>query len=198
MIYTSGSTGHPKGVMVEHGNLVNFLHSMGGTLDFGADSTFLSVTTYSFDIFGLECMLPLISGGRLLLASRETAQDGLALSALLSAGGATHMQATPAGWQVLVDAQWRNTGAVKMVVGGEALGDSLKESLCAQGELWNMYGPTETTIWSTERLMLPGQPVTIGGPIGNTRIYILNSSGGLCPVGVAGELYIGGSGVARG
>uniref|UniRef100_UPI00313E721A amino acid adenylation domain-containing protein n=1 Tax=Dyadobacter sp. OTU695 TaxID=3043860 RepID=UPI00313E721A len=198
VIYTSGSTGHPKGVMVEHGNLINLLQSVRNTLAFDAGSTFLSVSTYSFDIFGLECMLPLISGGRLLLASRETAQDGLALSGLLSAGKATHMQATPAGWQVLVDAQWRNKGAVKMVVGGEALGESLKESLCAQGELWNMYGPTETTIYSTKKLMQSRQPVTIGAPIDNTCIYILSSSGGLCPVGVAGELYIGGSGVARG
>jgi len=200
MIYTSGSTGRPKGVQIEHRALSNFLQSMAHEPGLGPRDVLVAVTTLSFDIAGLELYLPLIVGARLVLAGREVTANGVALSELLVASGATVMQATPATWRLLLAAGWRGEARLKILCGGEALPRDLAEQLsgCC-GELWNMYGPTETTIWSTACRVQSGvEAVPIGGPIANTRLYLVDEHLQPVPVGVPGELCIGGAGVARG
>ena len=201
VIYTSGSTGKPKGVQIEHRNLVNFLASMQAKPGLQADDTMLAVTTLSFDIAGLELYLPLLCGARVVLATREEAADGEQLRRLLKESHATVMQATPTSWRLLVEAGWTGDADFKILCGGEALPPDLANQLLPRcGELWNMYGPTETTIWSSvycvERELLQATP--IGRPIANTTMYVLGSQGEPTPIGVPGELYIGGDGVARG
>ena len=199
VIYTSGSTGRPKGVMIPHRAVVNFLRSMEGQPGLSAGDTLVAVTTLSFDIAGLELFLPLITGARVVLARREETVDGTALATLLSDADATVMQATPATWRVLLDSGWSPPSDFKMLCGGEALPLDLAQRLSAIGELWNMYGPTETTIWSTvERIAPEPTQITIGRPIANTTIYLLDGNMQPVPVGVPGRLYIGGDGLARG
>ncbi|MEW6704980.1 MAG: amino acid adenylation domain-containing protein [Pseudomonadota bacterium] len=200
VIYTSGSTGKPKGVQVEHHSVVNFLRSMQREPGIGASDRFVAVTTLSFDIAELEIHGPLTAGGTVVLASRETALDGAALAELIDAERASILQATPATWRLLLDAGWRGRPGLKMLCGGEALQAELAERLLAlQGELWNMYGPTETTVWSTvQRVREPASPIPIGRPIADTSILVLEPSGQVAPIGVAGELCIGGAGVACG
>jgi amino acid adenylation domain-containing protein len=203
VIYTSGSTGRPKGVQIEHGAVVNFLRSMHAEPGIGAADRWVAVTTLSFDIAGLEIFGPLTAGGTVLLADRATALDGQRLAALLDDERATILQATPATWRLLLDSGWagvRRAGGLKMLCGGEALPRELAERLLAlPGELWNLYGPTETTIWSTAgRVRDPARPISIGRPIAETQVHVLEPSGLPAPIGVAGELCIGGAGVARG
>ncbi len=198
VIYTSGSTGLPKGVMVQHGGLINLLQSIRREIAFDVAGVFLAVTTYSFDISYLELFVPLISGGKLVVAPREVAIDGFLLQQRLAASGATHMQATPTTWQLLQNSGWQNKESIKILVGGEALNEDLKNYVTAKGESWNVYGPTETTIWSAIKKLNGAEKVTIGVPIANNRIYIVSKSGRLCPIGVAGEIAIGGVQVARG
>src|SRR5581483_3590157 len=201
VLYTSGSTGKPKGVQVEHRNLVNFLESMKKKPGITAADKLLAVTTLSFDIAGLELYLPLISGATVVLASREQASDGGQLLEMITASKATMMQATPATWRLLLEAGWKSTPGLKILCGGEALPGDLAEqvrSRCA--ELWNVYGPTETTIWSSLfHVDAPvGATAPIGRPLGNQTFYILDKHLQPVPIGVRGELYIGGDGVARG
>lgn len=202
LMYTSGSTGRPKGVCIEHGALVNFLWSMRERPGLSAADVLVSVTTYSFDIFGLELYLPLVLGARVVIASREVAMDGVELARLLESSAATVLQATPATWRMLLESGWRGRGQLKALCGGEALAPALAAELMGRvGSLWNLYGPTEATIWSTlEEVGEPsiGSTVSIGRPIGNTRAYVLDGELQPVPVGVAGELWIGGSGLARG
>ncbi len=203
VIYTSGSTGRPKGVQIEHGAVVNFLRSMHREPGIGADDRLVSVTTLSFDIAGLEIFGPLTAGGSVVLASRATALDGQRLATLLETAQATILQATPATWRLLLDSSWtgvRASGGLKMLCGGEALPRELAERLVSlPGELWNLYGPTETTIWSTlSRVRDTIRPIAIGRPIAETSVHVLEPSGLPAPIGVAGELCIGGAGVARG
>jgi amino acid adenylation domain-containing protein len=200
VIYTSGSTGRPKGVMLEHRSVVNFLLSMHREPGIAAQDRFVSVTTLSFDIAGLEIHGPLTVGGTVVLASRATALDGLGLAELLDRTAATLLQATPATWRLLLDSGWRGRPGLKMLCGGEGLPRDLAGKLLAlPGELWNMYGPTETTIWSTLwRVKDTARTVPIGRPIANTQVYVLESSGLPAPIGVGGELCIGGDGLARG
>ena len=200
VIYTSGSTGRPKGVQIAHRAAVNFLCSMQRQPGLGADDVLLAVTTLSFDIALLELFLPLLSGARVVIATAEEAADGLQLLDLLQSSGATVMQATPATWRMLLASGWEGNSDLKILCGGEALPRDLADALLARSaELWNMYGPTETTVWSTTCRVQPGQgAVPIGRPIANTQIYILDDAGQPVPIGVAGELYIGGDGVAHG
>jgi amino acid adenylation domain-containing protein/non-ribosomal peptide synthase protein (TIGR01720 family) len=200
VIYTSGSTGRPKGVVVPHRAVVNFLDSMRARPGLTAGDTLLAVTTLSFDIAGLELFLPLTTGARVALADRDTAGDGALLRDALAATGATAMQATPATWRMLLEAGWTGSPGLKALCGGEALPRELSERLLPRvGELWNLYGPTETTIWSTvERVEAGDGPVAIGRPIANTRAYLLDHALEPVPAGIAGELYLGGEGVARG
>ncbi|MCU7552942.1 amino acid adenylation domain-containing protein, partial [Chitinophagaceae bacterium LB-8] len=198
VIYTSGSTGTPKGVMVEHSGVVNLLYSIAEHVQFTAHASMLAVTTYSFDICYLEFFLPLLSGARLILLSREVAQDGFRLAESLHRHTPTHMQATPSTWMMLLESGWQNREGITILVGGEAVGDSLKDQLTRWGHVYNVYGPTETTIWSTLRELKKEERVTIGAPLANTQVYILDEEQGLQPIGVAGEICIGGAGLARG
>ncbi|MBI5722126.1 MAG: amino acid adenylation domain-containing protein [Burkholderiales bacterium] len=200
VIYTSGSTGRPKGVMIEHAAVVNFLRSMHAEPGIAAHDRWVSVTTLSFDICGLELWGPLTAGATVVLASRATALDGQALAELLQTQRATILQATPATWRLLLESGWNGRAGLKMLCGGEALPRELAERLLTHGgELWNMYGPTETTIWSTlARVTDARQPISIGRPIAGTAIAVLEPSGRPAPAGVPGELCIGGAGVARG
>ncbi len=201
MIYTSGSTGQPKGVQIEHRSLVNFLNSMLKEPGMESGDTLLAVTTLSFDISGLEIYLPLIAGAKVVLARRETAQDGRALLRLLEESRATVMQATPATWRMLVETGWRGATRLKVLCGGEALPENLAADLRERSDsVWNMYGPTETTIWSSIYRLRPGDKKAgvLGPPIANTEFYVLDRNGQPVPAGIEGELYIGGEGVARG
>ena len=200
VIYTSGSTGRPKGVTVPHGALANFLGSMRLEPGLQADDVLAAVTTISFDIAGLELYLPLICGARIELVSRDTASDGAALAEHLNACGATVLQATPATWRLLLEAGWRPARPLRAFCGGEPLPRELADALLAHAhEVWNLYGPTETTIWSTlERVRHSPEPVSIGKPIANTQVYVLDGHAEPVPIGVPGELWIGGAGVALG
>jgi surfactin family lipopeptide synthetase A len=200
VIYTSGSTGQPKGVVVPHRAVVNFLTSMAREPGLTAEDVLVAVTTLSFDIAVLELQLPLTVGATVVLASRDEASDGQALSALLEQHQATVMQATPVTWRLLLAAGWSGGTAFKALVGGEALPRDVADQLLARGvELWNLYGPTETTVWSTcAQITDTANGITIGRPIANTTVYILDAQQNLCPLGVPGELCIGGAGVALG
>ncbi|PZR91140.1 MAG: hypothetical protein DLM67_16785 [Candidatus Nephthysia bennettiae] len=199
VIYTSGSTGRPKGVEIEHRALVNFLTSMAGEPGLGAEDVLVAVTTLSFDIAGLELYLPLLRGGKVVVASREVAADGRRLGELLASSGATVLQATPASWRLLLESGWAGSESLTALCGGEALSGELAEQLLARcGRLYNLYGPTETTIWSTLARVEAGKPLGIGRPLQNTQVYVLDGRLEPVPVGVAGELYIGGAGLARG
>jgi amino acid adenylation domain-containing protein len=200
VIYTSGSTGRPKGVQISHRNIVNFLESMRRQPGLNAEDKLLAVTTLCFDIAGLELYLPLSVGARVILASREVASDGTLLLETLLGSGANVMQATPATWRMLVEAGWSGTKYLKMLCGGEALPRDLANQMLERGgELWNMYGPTETTIWSAQaRIASDEGTITVGRPAANTQVYILDPQLNPVPVGVPGELLIGGDGLARG
>lgn len=206
-IYTSGSTGKPKGVQIAHRAVVNFLNSMRQEPGLTNQDVLLAVTTISFDIAGLELYLPLIVGARIVLVSREVAFDAAQLLKTLAKSGATVMQATPATWQLLLAAGWQGNKQLKILCGGEVLTRELANQLLEKSSsLWNMYGPTETTIWSAVYKVEPGNsPVPIGRPIANTQIYLLheflNRKGDPIkpvPIGVPGHLCIGGVGLARG
>jgi amino acid adenylation domain-containing protein len=200
VIYTSGSTGKPKGVEISHRAVVNFLSSMREQPGISEQDVLLAVTTISFDIAGLELYLPLVVGGRVVIASREVAMDGVRLSQLITDSQATVMQATPATWRMLIASGWEGSKRLKILCGGEGLPDKLANQLLERGySLWNMYGPTETTIWSTIQEVKSGQgSISIGRPIANTEIYILDGHMQPVPFGVPGELHIGGAGLARG
>jgi amino acid adenylation domain-containing protein len=199
LIYTSGSTGKPKGVLIEQKSVVNLLASAARTTHFTDQDHLLAVTTLSFDIAGLELFMPLLTGAKVTLASREQAADGSQLAALMASKGPTFMQATPATWRLLIEAGWNGDPRLKIFCGGEALKPELANELRPRcKELWNFYGPTETTIWSTAWKVNAESTILIGRPLANTRLYILDSSLRTVPVGTAGELHIGGAGVARG
>ncbi|BAY26129.1 amino acid adenylation domain protein [Calothrix sp. NIES-2100] len=206
-IYTSGSTGKPKGVQIIHRAVINFLNSMRQEPGLTQSDVLLAITTISFDIAVLEIFLPLIVGARIILVSREAVADGKKLSKILTQSDATVIQATPATWRLLLEAGWQGNKHLKMLCGGEAMTLALANQLLEKGgSLWNMYGPTETTVWSMLYKVEPASSfVPLGHPIANTQIYLLqeparrqNDPLKLAPVGVPGEVYIGGDGVARG
>ena len=200
VMFTSGSTGRPKGVVIPHRALANFLHAMRREPGLEADDTLLAVTTLSFDISGLEIFLPLTAGATVVIASKEAQADGNLLAAEIKKNSVSVMQATPATWRILLDSGWGGSPGLKALVGGEAVPRELVNRLvpvCAS--VWNVYGPTETTIWSTTGRLARGDgPVLIGRPIDNTRIYIVNPAMRLQPPGVVGEMLIGGDGLALG
>jgi amino acid adenylation domain-containing protein len=200
VLYTSGSTGKPKGVEISHRALTNFLWSMRTEPGCTEQDSVLAVTTLSFDIAGLELWLPLISGGRIELASRGVAADGRRLRERIERTRPSMMQATPATYRMLIDAGWQGDRELAALIGGEPLPAELIAPLLQRTKaLWNMYGPTETTIWSSiQRITTPDEDITIGRPIANTEFYVLDQSLQPVPIGVPGELFIGGDGLARG
>jgi amino acid adenylation domain-containing protein len=200
VLYTSGSTGRPKGVQIPHSAVVNFLESIRHEPGFTAADTLLGVTTLSFDIAAVDMFLPLVTGGRLVVASQEDARDPARLVELIREIAPSVMQATPATWRAVIEAGWAGDRRMKIQSSGEAMPRDLAEQLLPRcAELWNMYGPTETTIWSTGHRVESGAgPVPIGRPVANTQVYVLDHRLNLVPAGVVGDLYIGGAGLARG
>jgi amino acid adenylation domain-containing protein len=199
VIYTSGSTGSPKGVEVSHRSLTNFLNSMRQQLGVTPNVAVLAVTTISFDIAIMELLLPLVCGGRVVLASPKQAADATELVQLLQEEKISMMQATPTTWRLLLDAGWGGNTGLTILCGGEPWSEDLARPLLARCDaLWNMYGPTETTIWSAARKILPGDKVLIGPPIANTQFLVLGPNNEPQPTYLPGELIIGGTGTARG
>ncbi|HEU4664109.1 MAG TPA: amino acid adenylation domain-containing protein, partial [Dokdonella sp.] len=201
VLFTSGSTGEPKGVRILHRNLVNFLRSMRESPGFGADDVICAVTTLSFDIAGLELYLPLVSGARVHIATEAEVRDPQKTMALVKDSGTTVLQTTPTLLRLLCDGGGvENLAGLKLLVGGEAMPRDLANLVVRHcRELWNMYGPTETTIWSTIQRVEEGDgPVPLGRPIANTRIHVLDADGRPLAAGAQGEIWIGGDGVADG
>jgi amino acid adenylation domain-containing protein len=199
VIYTSGSTGEPKGVEIEHCSVVNMLASMQRRPGLDAEDTMLAITTLAFDIAVLEIFLPLTCGACVVIAAGETIADAEALIGLIERSGVSVMQATPTTLRMLLDAGWAGAPRLKVLCGGEAWTAELASELLPRcGSLWNMYGPTETTVWSAVVEVETGRPIVVGPPIANTRFYVLDGADQLLPVGVPGELHIGGDGLARG
>jgi amino acid adenylation domain-containing protein len=200
ILYTSGSTGNPKGVPITHKNLVNFLCSMALEPGINENDRVLAITTISFDIAGLELYLPLIKGATLVLTDEETARDGRLLLDLIKKEDINFLQATPTTWLMLLDSGWSSPLPIKALCGGEPMPADLAKELIAKCEtLWNMYGPTETTIWSSiKQIKAEDNIITIGKPIANTQFYILDEQGQLVAPGKIGEIAIGGDGVAKG
>jgi amino acid adenylation domain-containing protein len=194
-IFTSGSTGRPKGIDVEHRSVVNLLIAMRQSPGISTADVFLAVTTPCFDIAALEIFLPLTAGAELVIASRADVMDPFSLAALIARTSTTMVQATPALWRLMLEAGLNRKG-LKILCGGEALDRKLAEDL-GSGELWNMYGPTETTIWSLAERQ-NGGTIDFGRPIANTGMYILDAAGNTAAIGAAGELCISGAGLARG
>jgi amino acid adenylation domain-containing protein len=200
VLYTSGSTGKPKGVEVTHRNAVNFLCSMQQAPGITAEDRLLAITTISFDIAGLELYLPLVSGATVVLADAYAAKEGQELLRLVEAEKITIMQATPSSWRLMLDAGWARPLPLKVLSGGEALPLELAGRLLVRSqEVWNLYGPTETTIWSSvKQVRAADTEITIGRPIANTQFYILDEHGRPAAPGTPGELCIAGDGVAVG
>ncbi|ARH01092.1 non-ribosomal peptide synthetase [Legionella micdadei] len=200
VIYTSGSTGTPKGVEIPHRALSNFLSSMNSQLNWQSSDVLLAVTTISFDIAGLELYLPLTTGAQVFLASKEMSIDGEKLALTMSNKRITAMQATPATWRMLISTGWTGHAGLKALCGGEHMSQELARDLLDRGcDLWNLYGPTETTIWSTLwHVESADELIPIGKPLGNTQVYVLDEFKHPVPIGVPGELYISGLGVAHG
>ena len=200
VIYTSGSTGKPKGVLISRRALTNLLWSMREWLQLSENDRLLALATISFDIAGADLWLPLLTGAQMVMGSRETAADGRALCALIEQRDITFLQVTPSTWRLLFEAGWTGKPTLHAVSTGEAMPAEVAARLVpAAGKVWNLYGPTETTIWSTGYEVLEATgTILIGRPVANTQCYILDAQGEPVPAGVTGELYIGGDGLARG
>ncbi|SEB05403.1 amino acid adenylation domain-containing protein, partial [Alkalimonas amylolytica] len=200
VIYTSGSTGQPKGVMVAHQQICHFLAAMSQQPGMSRGERLLAVTSLSFDIHLLELFLPWSVGGTVVLAGLAASRDPLMLMTLLQQDIRV-MQATPATWKMLLEAGWQQQSPLRVLCGGEPMSAQLATRLLSQPgvELWNMYGPTETTVWSCcGRISQPADGISVGRPIAHTRVQVLSAMGQLLPIGVAGELWIGGRGVSQG
>ncbi len=200
IIYTSGSTGKPKGALVEHRMLVNLITGIQQRPGINKQDTLLAVTTLSFDTAMADMYLPLTTGARLVIASQETVVDGNQLTARIAETKTTWMQATPATWRLLLDAGWQGSPDMLIISTGEALSWELAQQLLPRcNQLWDLYGPTETTIWTIGTPITSNdRRITIGYPLPNVKTYILDSTLQPVPIGVTGELYIGGAGVVRG
>ena len=199
VIYTSGSTGNPKGVMIPRLALVNFLHGMTESPGLKSTDILLAITTISFDISILELLLPLCVGGQLVVATGEQVSNAQELKRLLRQHGVTVMQATPTTWRMLVESEWEGRSDLRILCGGEALAEDLARQLLPRcKELWNMYGPTETTIWSSTHRMTSADEVFVGPPMANTQFYVVDDKQQMLAPGITGELLIGGLGLASG
>jgi len=198
VIYTSGSTGLPKGVLVPHRGLMNFLSAACVAPGMNANDAILASIRLSFDAAAIELLLPLVAGARIVLADKDAARDGFQLLELIRRHGVNTLLAIPSGWEMLLQAGTLPAG-IKALSGGEVLSPKLAAAICAQSrELWNMYGPTEVSICSTMEKVDPEGAITIGRPIPGAEAYVLDRCGQPVPAGLPGELYLGGVGLARG
>ena len=199
-IFTSGSTGKPKGVQVPHRSVINLIAYVQKLFSFTDQGVLLAVSTLCFDISVPELLLPIISGGVLVIAGQDEVVDGKKLSRLIDRHRVSLLDATPTTWRLLLGSGWQGSASLTAISTGEAMPRDLADELLAKtGEVWNMYGPTETTVWSNcYRISNVQQPILIGKPIGNTQCYVLDAAHQLLPIGVPGELFIGGDGVAAG
>ncbi|WP_200976154.1 amino acid adenylation domain-containing protein [Echinicola sp. 20G] len=200
MIYTSGSTGKPKGVIMTHGNLLNLLLSSQQRPGITSKDRLLAITSFSFDVSIMEILLPLCNGSELIIANQETIKDGRLLLSFLEEKKITMLHSTPGTYRMLINIGWRKKLPIKLITGGEVLSNDLANRLLdLSDELWNEYGPTETTIFSSiKRITKNLQKLTIGSPIHNTSIYILDNNLNLLSPGQKGEIVIGGTGVSKG
>ena len=202
VIYTSGSTGRPKGAMIEHKKIVNFIMGITSRINFQTGKSILAITTIIFDIFVLETLLPLTSGMKIVIAKETQRIDPDYLDKLISINQINMIQLIPTTLGFLMASSLSLNGITEVIVGGEAFPQSLYERLkhVFPGKIYNLYGPTETTIWSTLKDLTGDyiDEISIGSPISNTQVYILDRNQKLLPIGVKGELYVGGDGVARG
>lgn len=200
VIYTSGSTGKPKGVEIQHGALNNLLFSIQDIIRLNERSKFLALTTVSFDISILELLLPLITGGVVVLGDDWLSKDPVRISREIKKHQITHCQATPSTWRMLIETRWKGDKSLTVLCGGESLTPNLSKKILERAQcLWNLYGPTETTIWSSVKFIDdPDQDITIGRPISNTTFFILDKDLKQVPIGTIGEIYIGGYGLAKG
>jgi amino acid adenylation domain-containing protein len=199
VMFTSGSSGEPKGVEISQYALANLLSSFSDSPGFGSSDVLLAVTTEAFDISILELLLPLYCGGSVAIASREDRADGRRLGDLIQAHHVTVMQATPSTWRMLLTSGWQGDPKLKVLCGGERLTSELADQLCVYAaEVWNLYGPTETTIWSTCTRVTQGEPPTLGRAIDNTQLLVVDDLLLPVPAGSVGQLLIGGAGVSRG
>jgi amino acid adenylation domain-containing protein len=199
VLYTSGSTGKPKGVQITHRALTNMLVAVSNDLALTGADVVLATTTISFDISTYEIFAPLIAGARLVVAPRSLAIDGNLLAKAIGEQGVTVLQATPAGWRVLLEAGWEGQAGLKMLTAGEPLSWILAQRLLERGsELWNLYGPTEATVYATGKKILKDTKITVGRPLANCTTYVLDEEGRNVPTGSIGELFIGGICVGAG
>ena len=199
VLFTSGSTGKPKGAQITHRGLVNFLVEMQKEPGLEEHDRVLALTTISFDISGLELYLPLITGAEIILTDAQTSKDTRLLMEIVKEQGVTVMQATPATWRMMLES-WHERLPIKVLIGGEALSKKLAERLLEKCDsLWNMYGPTETTVWATfKRIYVDDEIITVGRPIDNMYVYILDNQLRPVPDGTVGEIFMGGVGVGKG
>ena len=206
VLYTSGSTGKPKGVLVKHSGVTNLLNDLAPKMGLDREEKFLAITTISFDISVLELFMPLIHGACVHLATKEQAMDPAWMANYIEKNAIRFMQATPATYELLFHGGWKGKQDLAVLCGGEALRIELAEKLLkSTREIWNLYGPTETTIWSTISLVTHetldrnrNGIMSIGRPVANTKLFVMDANGSACPIGVAGELWISGAGVACG
>jgi len=200
IIYTSGSTGKPKGVQIAHTGVINLLNSMTKKLGLTSEDVSGAIASMAFDISVAEIFLPLSLGGKVVVITREVVLDGKQLSATLTNAGITIMQTTPATWEILLKSHWQGSNKLKVICGGEALTQKLAKDLqnkCAS--LWNIYGPTENSVWSSiYQVESPETVIPIGKPFANIEIYILDAHLQPVPIGVFGEIHLGGVGLTRG
>jgi amino acid adenylation domain-containing protein len=199
VLHTSGSTGQPKGVLIEQGSFVNLMASLMSWPGMKASDVLVAIITLSFDMSGVEIFLPLVSGAKVVIASRDAAMDANLLARLLGSSGATVLQATPVTWRFLVETPWKGGPNFRGFTGGEPLSPDLATAMLERlGEVWNLYGPTENTVYATGTRVTSSEGITIGRPVSNSQAYILDEERQLVPTGARGELYMGGRCVARG
>jgi amino acid adenylation domain-containing protein/thioester reductase-like protein len=199
VIYTSGTTGNPKGVMIEHKNIINLLVAMQSLFLLREDDKFLGSSSVTFDIAGAEIYLPLINGAQVIIIDNNILLDTKTLVNFIENSWITYMQATPSLWSTLIKFGWKGYEDMTIISTGEKLSQELAEALAVDvNKLWNLYGPTETTIWSTTFLFKSGNNIYMGNPIANTQIFILDNYKNIVPIGAIGEMYVGGDGIARG
>lgn len=200
IIYTSGTTGEPKGVMVRHDGLLNLLLSMKRYFSFSGNKAMIAVISFNFDMSCTELLLPVVSGGKVIIAGQKALQDGNLLKEKLAYYRPDYMQATPATYQLLVESGWHNEERVELLTGGESVSVQLKNKLLSfpTPKLWNLYGPTEITVFCTIKQLIKDEEITLGHPLTNNHIFILNDSLRFLPVGIPGQIYIGGIQLSNG